>query len=348
MISAGQRTAMSFGSALCFTLLAACQVASSSQAVAHDRGQQWHGVNLSGGEFAAETLPGKAGTNYVYPDAGVAEPFIAQGMDTVRMPVLWERIQPEPFKPLSESEMMLIDQSITALGGFGTIIFDIHNYGYYRKARLDTAPDGSAMLADVWKRLAERYKDKPAIAFGIMNEPYDIDAQAWRKIVDRSVAAIRKTGATNLILVPGTRWTGAHSWLSGGSSSNAAAFQDFQDPGNNFLFELHQYLDADSSGTKGECVGAKTGSERLAEVTQWLRARKAGALLGEFGGGPGTTCLAALDDMLTYMDSNSDVWRGWTYWAGGAWWGDYPLSVQPGEDGKPKPQMEVLVRHTSR
>jgi endoglucanase len=52
--------------------------------------------------------------------------------------------------------------------------------------------------------------------------------------------------------------------------------------------------------------------------------------------------------MLTYMDSNSDVWRGWTYWAGGAWWGDYPLSVQPGDDGKPRPQMTVLVRHAIR
>jgi endoglucanase len=339
---------MSLGSGLCFALLAACQMASSSEAVAHDAGQRWHGVNISGGEFAADTLPGKAGTNYVYPDAGVAEPFVAQGMDTVRMPILWERIQPEPFKPLSESEMAAIDQSLSALGGFGTIIIDIHNYGYYRKVRLDKAPDGKAMLADLWTRLAERYKGRANIAFGLMNEPYDIDALSWRKIVDGSVAAIRKTGAVNLILVPGTRWTGAHSWLSGGADSNAAAFEDFRDPGNNFLFELHQYLDGDSSGTKSDCVSETVGSERLAEVTTWLRDRKAGALLGEFGGGANPTCLAGLDDMLSYMDKNSDVWRGWTYWAGGPWWGDYPLSVQPGSDGKPKPQMDVLVRHIKR
>ena len=42
-----------------------------------------------------------------------------------------------------------------------------------------------------------------------------------------------------------------------------------------------------------------------------------------------------------------DVWLGWTYWAGGAMWGPYPMSVQPDANG-PKPQMAVLERHLVR
>jgi endoglucanase len=46
------------------------------------------------------------------------------------------------------------------------------------------------------------------------------------------------------------------------------------------------------------------------------------------------------------MDENSDVWLGWTYWAGGAWWSDdYFASVQP-LNGKDRPQMAILEKYT--
>jgi hypothetical protein len=35
-----------------------------------------------------------------------------------------------------------------------------------------------------------------------------------------------------------------------------------------------------------------------------------------------------------------------TYWAGGPWWGDYHLAVEP-RDGQDRPQMAVLARHLS-
>ena len=43
------------------------------------------------------------------------------------------------------------------------------------------------------------------------------------------------------------------------------------------------------------------------------------------------------------MRDNSDVWLGWTYWAAGAWWGDYPMSVEP-KNGADRGQMIVLKR----
>ena len=44
------------------------------------------------------------------------------------------------------------------------------------------------------------------------------------------------------------------------------------------------------------------------------------------------------------MRDASDVWIGWTYWAGGRWWKPkYHFNVAP-IDGKERPQMEVLQR----
>ncbi|PTQ11886.1 glycosyl hydrolase family 5 [Sphingomonas oleivorans] len=302
------------------------------------------GINLAGGEFNSARKPGIYAKDYIYPDRKVAAPFLAAGMQIVRVPILWERIQPAPFAPLADREMARLDRTIGELKDFRIIILDIHNYGRYRAAPLDRTPRGDAMLADVWAKLAQRYRGQPRIAFGLMNEPHAIAARRWRKMVDRSVSAIRRSGARNLILVPGTNWTGAASWTSGGAGSNAAAFAGFRDPGHNFLFEMHQYFDAGGTGTDPDCVDGRTAEKRVAPATAWLRKTGNRALLGEFGVGPNDQCLRMLARVLDHIRASPDAWMGWAYWAGGAWWGKYPKSVQP-SGGQPKPQMTVLQRY---
>jgi endoglucanase len=301
------------------------------------------GVNLASGEFAPEKLPGTWGTDYIYPGRETAAPFVAAGLNVVRLPVLWERLQPTPGGPLDFQELKRLDQSIADLAAFKLIIVDLHNYGRYRGALLDEER-GAAMLADFWTRLGKHYGSSPAIAFGLMNEPHGIEARRWRRIMDTVVGTIRAAGARNLLLVPGTRWTGAHSWSSG-PDSNASAFAGFRDPANNFLFEVHQYLDGDSSGRSAECVDQTVGSRRMEQFTRWARKEKARAFLAEFGGGTDATCLAALDELLAFMSRNTDVWAGGAYWAGGDWWGDYPLSIQPDPRQAAKPQLRVLMRY---
>ncbi len=55
-----------------------------------------------------------------------------------------------------------------------------------------------------------------------------------------------------------------------------------------------------------------------------------------------------LDALLDHVSANKDVWIGWTYWAGGPWWGsDYEFSIEPADPGAPsdRPQMAVLREH---
>jgi len=73
--------------------------------------------------------------------------------------------------------------------------------------------------------------------------------------------------------VPGSNWTGAHSWITGGSASNAAAFQNFRDPAGNYAIEMHQYLDPDSSGMKMQCEDAPVIRQRMMAATNWLRTK---------------------------------------------------------------------------
>jgi endoglucanase len=41
---------------------------------------------------------------------------------------------------------------------------------------------------------------------------------------------------------------------------------------------------------------------------------------------------------------NEHIWRGWTYWAAGSWWGTYPMSVEP-LHGQDAPQIDVLKKY---
>lgn len=309
------------------------------------------GVNLAGGEFGPEgQYLGVYDKDYAYPDAAVGAPFLALGMNTARVPIRWERVQPRPLAPLDAIEMGRIDATIAGLSGYAAVILDIHNYAAYFGRRLGDDARSRAMLADLWARLALRYRGNPHLAFGLMNEPVDLPAPAWRRIAEASVAAIRGAGARNLILVPGSDWTGAHSWSErvllgpGAGPSNADAFAGFADPGDNFAFDLHQYFDENSSGASPSCITPVRAVARLTDATAWLRAQRARGFIGEFGTGPDADCLATLDAVLGFVDANSDVWMGWTVWAGGGWWGNYAFSVQP-EGTRQRPQMTVLRRH---
>lgn len=306
------------------------------------------GVNLSGAEYNGRKLPGKVYTDYVYPSPELMDYFLDRGMNSFRLPFRWERVQPVPGAELDPDEMGRIDAVVAYVGAKGgSLILDPHNHARHGGNMIGSPALPVSTLGDLWRRLAERYRSNPHVIFGLMNEPHAIDTGVWFAAVQSAIDSIRKTGARNLILVPGTRWTGAHSWFSGGESSNAAGFEALRDPGRNLAVELHQYLDADFSGTGRTCRSATIGAESLSAVTAWLRKRGYRGFLGEFGASEDPQCLAALDNILAHIAENEDVWLGWTYWAGGQWLGRYPLSVSPTAEGD-APQMRVLMKYAGK
>ncbi|KAJ5560740.1 hypothetical protein N7535_008937 [Penicillium sp. DV-2018c] len=140
-----------------------------------------------------------------------------------------------------------------------------------------------------------------------------------------AINAIRSAGATSqYIFVEGNSWTGAWSWTT--VNDNMKALTDPQDL---LVYEMHQYLDSDGSGTSASCVSTTIGQERVAAATQWLKDNGKRAFLGEFAGGANSVCQSAVVGMLDYMEANSDVWLGASWWAAGPWWADYIYGFEP-------------------
>ena len=303
------------------------------------------GVNLAGADFGEGSLPGTHGVHYIYPTRAEVDYFHGKGMNVIRLPFRWERLQPTQLGNFDATELSRMDDIVSyATSKQVAVVLDPHNYArYYGKIIGQDVP--VAAFADFWSKLAQRYKNNPRVIFGLMNEPHSMSTELWRDDANEAIKAIRATGATNLILVPGNAWSGAHSWnQTWYGTANATAMLGITDPGNNYAFEVHQYMDGDSSGTSETCVSTTIGAERLATFTAWLKQHGKRGFLGEFAGGRNQTCLTALDNMLSHIDANADVWLGWTYWAAGPWWGDYIFTVEPTASGD-RPQMAPLLKH---
>ncbi len=304
------------------------------------------GVNLAGAEFDDIDVPGIYDQDYIYPNADEVDYFINKGMTIFRLPFRWERLQKEQFAEFDAQEQGRMDTIVNYATGKGAyVLIDPHNFARYYKNIIGESTVPVTAFTDFWSRLAGHYRGNDRVIFGLMNEPNTMPTELWLGDANAAIQAIRDTGATNLILVPGNAWSGAANWgLNWYGTSNAIAMLRIKDPGDNYAFEAHQYMDDDGSGTQPACVSATIGSERLSFFTRWLRQNKKRGFLGEFAGGANETCLKALDDMLTHMDKNSDVYLGWTYWAAGPWWNDYIFTVEP-DGNKDRPQMAVLSRH---
>ena len=310
------------------------------------------GINLAGAEFGK--IPGRANTDYAYPQRAMIDYYAQLGFNLIRVPFRWERLQPRLGAPLASDEQAMLAAVVDRACAKGqSVIIDPHNYARRRvdddnwKAEYYIGTDfvPTAAFADFWGRVAEAFKSNPSVIFGLMNEPAGITPEAWLPSANAAVRSIRQTGASNLILVPGVAYTGAHSWISAGNT----LMRGIVDPADNFAFEVHQYLDADSSGTSPTAVRATIGSERIQAFQAWARQNRFKALLGEFAAADNEVSLAALQDLLHAMEANTDVWIGWAAWAGGTWWPEtYMFNLNATRDGHTKKPTQILADYARR
>jgi endoglucanase len=323
-------------SAIVAALAAACTIAGPQPAAA-----QLTGVNISGAEVGYATgRPGRVFFDYVYPSDWELDYYRGHGANVIRVPVRWERLQGTVGGGIDPDELQRLRTLIQHAATRGlSVLVDIHNFGAFHGHMIGSAAVPTAALAELWGPLAQLFAANPRVVFGLMNEPAGVSGPVLRQAIDAALGAIRRAGAENLVLIPGVGWSGAHDFVrrSGG------VLDRIDDPANNYAYEVHQYFDFDHSGTHPDCAAPAAAADLLSGVTHWLRERHARGFLGEFGTGRSENCLASLRAVLADLSANRDVWLGWTYWAGGPWWGDYSFTVEP-KDRRDRPQMSVLSR----
>jgi endoglucanase len=298
----------------------------------------YQGVNLTGAErgFGAAieeswgpAIPGVDGSTYVWPNpdlntnvAALDSALFPGGVNTVRLPFQWERLQPVLSGPFDSGYLAKLKATAEALRKRGaTVLLDVHNYAYYKRNNRGTSQPGQHIgsadvpidgFVDLWRRLAQEFgsssKSHPYV-FGLMNEPHDIAVSVWVDAARQALTAIRGTGAKNLILLPGADWTTANdfSW-----SQNRNLLQTVVDPDDNMAIDVHQYYD-------DACV-ANGYVDKLRPFEEWAVANRRVAWLSEMDLPEASdACRQAFVNLLTHLHAkaagtNGGVWSGYAYW----------------------------------
>ena len=301
------------------------------------------GINLSGAEFGTGS---RYGYDYLYPSSADLDRYKAAGMELIRLPFKWERMQPALNGPLSSAELGRLTAFLDAAEARGMkVVLDLHNYGRFGGAVIGSPQVPVSAFADFWGKLAAAVKDHGAVwGYGIMNEPHDMgSATLWPTAAQAAVNAIRAADMSTTIIVAGDGWSSSWTWPQNNARLKIA------DPADNILYEAHVYFDKDGTGTyKGsyDAEGATplTGVERLLPFLDWLDQNDARGFIGEFGvPSSDPRWLTVLENFATAL---KQAGLSSTMWGGGSLWGNYNLAAEQ-TDGRMGSQMEILSRHAA-
>ncbi len=317
---------------------------SSSKPIQHIQPKQCYqqfGVNLSGAEWDdIDFRPTSEELTY----------YSKKGVKIIRLPMRWDRLQPQLYGSLSVDEVTWLKSYIfQAYKLHMTVDVDIH-----LRFKLDDLNFGTKLpataLTDLWGKLATTLQGVPGICgYDIANEPnhYRSFFGLWPNQANDVISAIRKVDKTHYIFVPIDNWDPSSQW-------NVSEAEQIVDSSRLLVFEAHSYWDGDTSGQYNPDSPPENATEAkslvensLAPFVQWCATANNRCFLGEFGvpfaGPKDHTWLLALDDALQYLKQNN---IGGTYWAGGPGWGsDYSLSIEPANGDRP--QMQVLEKYLS-
>lgn len=219
----------------------------------------------------------------------------AEGFDSVRLPMDFSLLmEDDPAKTVFlEDGFELVDRCVRWCRKHGLyVILDLHCApGGQTGSNIDNSIDGAnerplpRMLLDparwnqtldLWREIARRYRDEPAVAmYDLLNEPlpnatehFDERLEDLRRFYRECVAAIRSIDARHLLSIEGANW-----------ATVPATFPESYDP--RMVLHIHMY---------GEIPDERL-SVRWAETRAKLRAP---VLLGETGENRSEWCAAAL------------------------------------------------------
>ena len=319
-------------SAAATTKAAAATSASSSGVV------QYGGVNIAGFDFGCGTDGTCSTSGAVNPGStGISQMkhFVTDdGLNAFRLPVGWQYLVNNNLGGTLDSTNWgnydtLVQGCLSS--GAALCIVDVHNYARWNGGIIGQGGPTNAQFTSLWSQIATKYASNSKIAFGIMNEPHDVDINTWATTVQAAVTAIRNAGATSQkILLPGNDYTSAAKFISNGSGAALLKVTNGDSAGTttNLIFDVHAYLDSDNSGTHTSCTTNNVGA--FDTLGAWLRTNKRQAILTETGGGPSdSSCLTDVCQELAELNKYSDVFIGWTGWAAGMFDTSYTLSETP-------------------
>src|SRR4051812_21429354 len=93
----------------------------------------YRGINLAGAEFGNWNTSNKEEVHWRWPRRQEYEYLASRGHKLIRLPYLWERLQPDLTKGCDRNQLQKLDQAIIWASTYGLkVMIDLHNYASYK------------------------------------------------------------------------------------------------------------------------------------------------------------------------------------------------------------------------
>ncbi|QUC17505.1 uncharacterized protein UV8b_01746 [Ustilaginoidea virens] len=301
-------------------------------------GMKYLGVAMAGIDFGCD-IDGSCPTKNVKipllsfggPDsAGQMRHFVLDdGMNTFRLSMTWQYITAGQVAGGLDKEnwgnFAKLVQACLDTGAY--CMLDLHNFARYNGIIGQGGPSND-VFAGLWRQIATYYATEDRIIFGLMNEPHDLDIKFWAQSCQAAVTAIRNAGATSqIILLPGTNFASAETFVSTGSAEALAAITNPDGSTDNLMLDLHKYLDINNSGSHSECTTNNVAGFKT--ISDWLRKNNRLAMVSETGASMDPSCMTKFCEQNEFIAKNDDVIVGFVGWGAGGFDNTYILTLAP-------------------
>lgn len=311
------------------------------------------GVALAGLEFGEARFPGRLNSEILPPPADRYAYYSSLGIKSVRLPYLWERLQPELMGPLDGTVDLLsvdrargrvtfaqlIHEQLDLASQHGIkVLLDPHNYGAralrgklsqwqiaggpgrFGRFAVGTPAVPTAAFADFVRRVAAEFGDHPALmGLDIMNEPVKMPGgpQAWQDAAQAAITAVRGVNKRVPLFIEGYNYANPFRW-----SELNPNLHELTDPSDNLVFSAHLYFDQDHSGRylADEATAPRPIStpERalkdIAPFFDWLDRHGKRGHIGEFGAPDTDSWFAVVKPFMDACARRDILIHAWGDW----------------------------------
>ncbi len=316
----------------------------------------YRGVSLSGLVFASDL--GDKGSYASTPSLMDAKYFIHQGMNTIRIPISWnylsKDVQGNHLNPIYLNNVYDTVQQYLNHGIH--VILDLHAHlRFNANGKPCSASQNKGCVIGnprlIWYQLAEKFKplaqrfdgvdNHNQLMFQISDSPYvhagQPSTQQVLQYMNDSIAAIRKVGLDNLILIDGNNSSELKIWMTlpgpqGETNAQVFTKENIKDPKDNYAIAVHQYFDESGLGQDAQCLSISNMEDYLnmPSFMAYVNANQLKVFLVQFASGPMSNspkdnCKNDINQLLQilmadYYKSTTGGFLGWTAWLGGHDW----------------------------
>jgi aryl-phospho-beta-D-glucosidase BglC (GH1 family) len=199
------------------------------------------------------------------------------GLTAIRIPITWDAHVSKSLPYAIDSVWLnRVDSVVTwGLAQKLFIIINMHHESWIKKSYTDA---NKARFDSIWNQIATRFKDKSdSLIFEMINEPEPLSQTNVNELNKKTLATIRKTNPTRIVLFSG------HSWSNSDHLVSAAIPNDT----DKYLMEYYHSYDPypfglEGPGTYGSDNDINTTRNKFKQVADWSAKYGIPVILGEY------------------------------------------------------------------